>query len=65
MIYPDDYKCLVCRFRYYGCKNRKNTRMLSCRYYERRKVCEKKMASLPLARCFFGVCPRFGLLLNI
>lgn len=57
MIYPDDYKCLVCKKRYYGCKYKKTFGMLSCFDFKRRPVSEKKVANLALHRCLTGHCP--------
>lgn len=58
MIYPEDYKCLTCKFRYYGCKHRQEFgRNLACIAFERRQAPKKKMANLALCRCLFAVCP--------
>ena len=58
MIYPDDYKCLICKYRYYACIYRNNKRMLSCSRFEFQARKHYKGVNVALARCFFGVCPR-------
>lgn len=64
MIYPDQYKCLTCKFRYYACKHRKTPGMLSCSRYTFQARRRHKNMSMALARCFFGVCPSTFKLLN-
>ena len=60
MIYPDDYKCLICKFRYYACQHRKDSkRMLSCFKFQVKAFRPHKGVNVALARCLFGVCPRF------
>lgn len=62
MKYPDQYKCLTCKFRYYGCKVKNNRKgLLSCIAYQRRQVNSIKSwcvshRGISLARCLFGVC---------
>lgn len=69
MIYPDDYKCLMCKFQYYGCPQTKKFKagrrtrvkvLLGCSSFVRadRKSVVLRSAVLPLMRCFFGVCPQ-------
>lgn len=58
MIYPDEYKCLVCKKYYsYACKHRQISGMLSCSDFKRDQVRPKKIADIRLYRCFFGCCP--------
>lgn len=64
MIYPDDYKCLTCKFRYYACKYRQNSGMLACSYYTYKANGPHKVANMALLRCFFGVCARIISLKN-
>ena len=57
MIYPDDYKCLTCKFRYYACPHREDNNVISCSHYLARQCSRQKVPSLALYRCLFGVCP--------
>ena len=65
MIFPEDYKCLVCKHKWtYACPHRNNKTMLSCARFQREVVRDAKMVDLAIARCFFGVCSRLVSLKN-
>lgn len=67
MIYPDEYKCLTCKKRYYGCKRRRTGYglLLSCVDYVYNGVKPALSFNICLARCFFGCCPRKIILQNV
>lgn len=65
MIYPDEYKCLTCKFQNYGCgkqseRRSKTGRLLGCsRYIPDNRgpfVIDKRL--IAVFRCLFGVCPQ-------
>ena len=61
MIYPDDYKCLICKFRYYGCKYGKVKGVLKCSSFKVKASRPYKGINVAIARCLFGVCPRYDM----
>lgn len=65
MIYPDEYKCITCKFQNYGCgkqeeRRKQFGRLLGCSRYIRADVRPVVVSSalILIFRCFFGVCPQ-------